>query len=57
MDVIDQIEEHKAAENRCWLDLLRLALEVAPDRAGEILSQIEQHDHQIVRLLNQLGSD
>jgi hypothetical protein len=57
MDLIDQIEETRAQNNRCWMDLLRLAIEAEPEKAKEILSEIEQHDNQIRRLLKALASD
>jgi rubrerythrin len=57
MDLIDQIEETRAQNNRCWMDLLRLAIEAEPEKAKQILEQIEQHDNQIRRLLKALASD
>ena len=56
MDLVDQIEEVRAANNRAWCDLMRLALEAEPQRAKEILAQIHQHDRQILNLLDELAS-
>jgi hypothetical protein len=39
------------------MDLLRLAIEAEPEKAKQILEQIEQHDNQIRRLLKALASD
>jgi hypothetical protein len=57
MDLIDQIEEARASNNRCWMDLLRLAMDLDPEETKRILAQIEQHDNQIRRLLKALASD
>ena len=56
MDAVDQMEEIRAANNRAWMDLVRLALELDPERAKQILGAIHEHDRQILRLLDQLAS-
>jgi hypothetical protein len=56
MDLIDQIEETRAANNNAWMRLLRLAIERAPEEAKEIVDEIRQHDRQIMKLLEALAS-
>lgn len=56
MDLVDQIEEVRASNNRSWMDLMRLALELDPERAKQIISDIREHDRQILKLLDELAS-
>jgi hypothetical protein len=57
MDLIDQIEEVRAANNRAWMDLLRLAMNLDPEETKRVLERIDQNDNQIRRLLKALASD
>jgi hypothetical protein len=57
VDLIDQIEETRAANNNAWMRLLRLAIEARPEEAKEIVDEIRQHDRQIMKLLEALVSD
>ena len=49
-ELIDQIQQIRVANNRPWMDLVRLALEVAPQRTRAILREIAQHDGDVRRL-------
>ncbi len=55
-DLVDQIEVVRRRNNTFWMDLLRLALEVAPERAKAILGQIEEHDSEVTRLLREIAN-
>ena len=46
-----RIEEIRAANNRLWMDLLRLALRVAPTDAKALLRAIGRNDARIQRAL------
>ena len=52
--MIKDIEAIRAKNNKNWMDILRLALEVAPDRAKKILREINQADSEIATLLKKL---
>ena len=54
---IDDIEELRDANNGNWMNLLRLALRVAPDEAKHILEQIYEHDKQINKVLRELVNE
>ena len=53
--IIDQIEGIRFKNNMNWMNLVRLAFEVAPDRAKEIMRKISEHDAEILELSKQLG--
>ncbi len=54
-EMVDQIEVIRKRNNVYWMEILRLALEVAPERTKNILRQIEAHDTAIALLLKQIG--
>lgn len=54
-DLINRIEAIRAANNRHWMDLVRLAVDVAPSRAKAILRQIEQCDGEVRQLTQELA--
>ena len=54
-DLIDRIEAIRAQNNRHWMNLVRLAYELAPDRAKALLRQIEQCDGEVRRLTQELA--
>lgn len=45
---VDKIQKIREKNNQGWMDLLRLALEVAPERTKEILKGIVEKDKQVV---------
>lgn len=53
-EVIDQIEEIRAKNNKAWMGLLRLALETAPARATALLAEINANDRKIGELLGSI---
>ena len=54
MKQIDEIEKIRSSNNKNWMDLLRLALEVAPARAKVIVGEIYKHDDKISQLVKEL---
>jgi len=53
--LLDQIEAIRARNNRYWMDLVRLALEHAPDEARALLRKIAYEDNQVRQLTEQLA--
>jgi hypothetical protein len=53
--VIDQLENARRRNNKNWMDLVRLAFEVAPERAREIMAQICAQDQQIMDIARKLA--
>jgi hypothetical protein len=47
---IDSIQETRSVNNKLWMDIVRLVMEVAPERAREIFNQIEENDEKILNL-------
>lgn len=53
--VVDEIEAIRRSNNTLWMDILRTALNSAPEATKAILSQINDNDRQISRLLGELS--
>ena len=53
--ILNQVEDIRKTNNRNWMDLARLAFEVAPERAKEIMQKITSCDAQINELTKELG--
>lgn len=56
-DLIDKIEEVRTANNRLWMDLVRLVLVYAPYQTKTILRQIRENDLKISELMEELGKE
>lgn len=56
-DSIEKIENIRALNNHLWMNLLRLALNHAPEEAREILRAINENDTQISGLLKKIAGD
>lgn len=56
-DIIDKIQEIRTANNRLWMDLLRLAMKVSPDKAKDIMRQIRVNDLKVSELMGELGKE
>ncbi len=54
-DIIDQIEAVRSRNNRVWMNLVRLALEVAPERAKQLFAEISANDEKILKLSKELA--
>lgn len=55
MDIIDAIQAIRARNNGNWMDLLRLAFELEPQRASNIVASIYSDDAEISALAKQLA--
>lgn len=56
MSLIDQIEQIRARNNTHWMNLVRLAFELAPERARSIMQEIARLDGEVRRLTQELGA-
>lgn len=56
-ELIDQIEAIRARNNTYWMDLVRLAVALAPQRAKALLRQIADGDGQVRRLTKELARE
>ncbi len=56
-DTIDKIQEIRTANNRLWMDLLRLAMKVSPDKAKDIMRQISANDERVTGLMRRLANN
>jgi len=54
-ELIDAIERIRARNNTHWMNLVRLAFELAPDRARSIMQEIERLDGEVRRLTKELA--
>ncbi len=52
--IITNIEQIRAGNNILWMDILRLALETAPDRTKIILEAITMNDKEVTKWLSKL---
>ncbi len=57
LEIIDAVEAARKGNNTNWMDLVRLAFEVAPERARPIFAKINDSDGKIGRLLDQLAKN
>lgn len=55
--VIDQIEAVRRDNNKLWMDLLRIALDKAPDETKSVLGKINANDRKISGLLGLLAGE
>lgn len=55
--VISQIESIRKDNNSLWMDLLRIALDKAPEETKPILAKIKKNDVKVTELFGLLSSD
>ena len=55
LNIIGQIIGIRAGNNLLWMQLLTIALEAAPDKAKDVLRQINKNDEEISALLKELA--
>ena len=55
VDLIIAIEEIRSKNNTYWMDLVRLAFELAPNRARAIMKNIRKCDKEINKLTDKLA--
>lgn len=56
-DLVAEIQQIRANNNKLWMDLLRVALESSPGRAKAILKQINANDRLISNALGRLADE
>lgn len=54
-EIIDKIQQVRARNNKCWMDILRLAFHHAPNDAKRIFQDITDNDNEINELSKELG--
>lgn len=54
-ELIDYIEQLRAKNNKCWMDLVRLAFDKAPEQARTIMRDIRHYDREITRATGELA--
>lgn len=54
-DLIARITTIRSINNRRWMQLVELALEVAPERARELFKSIARNDAAILKLSQELA--
>ena len=55
LQIINQIQKIRSKNNVNWMNLLKLAFDVAPERAAKIMKKINYDDKKISELLNKLN--
>ncbi len=53
--LVDRIEAIRAQNNKHWMDIVRLSLELAPERTKALLRQIEECDGEVRKLTQELA--
>jgi len=54
LGIINQIQEIRAKNNKCWMDILRLSIKVAPNESKKIMQKINKYDAMISKLTKEL---
>ena len=54
---IDEIQKIRMDNNILWMDIVRLAFRVAPDRAKEIMKKINSNDDKISTIVKSLAGE
>tara|TARA_B100001093_G_scaffold518379_1_gene602976 strand:+ start:2072 stop:2251 length:180 start_codon:yes stop_codon:yes gene_type:complete len=52
--IVNQVKKIRTKNNRCWMELLKLALEYAPEKSKKVLKEINKNDKQITSLIGKL---
>jgi len=55
LNIINKIEKIRSKNNVNWMDLLRLAFRISPNKARNLIRKINSQDKRISSLLRQLG--
>ena len=53
--IINQIQRIRSKNNVNWMDILRLAFKLDPNKAKKIMKKINYDDKKISKLLSNLG--
>jgi len=52
--IINEIQKVRSKNNKLWMDLLKLAIEVSPKKAKKIIEKINHNDMIISQLLGKI---
>ena len=52
--IVNQVKKIRTKNNTCWMELLKLALEYAPEKSKKVLKKINKNDKQITSLIGKL---
>ena len=55
--LIDQIQAIRSKNNKCWMDIIRVAMSHAPKETKALLREIQKNDLAISELNGRLGQD
>jgi len=55
LQIINKIQKIRSKNNVNWMNLLKLAFDLAPERAAKIMKKINYDDKKISELLNKLN--
>lgn len=55
--IINQVEEIRRDNNRLWMDILRVAMDKAPEETKKILVKINANDRKVTGLLGMLANE
>lgn len=56
MEIIDEIQRIRSNNNQVWMDLVRLAVRVAPEESKKLFGRITDNDEKVSRLLRALAN-
>ncbi len=54
---IDAIEAIRAKNNKCWMNIMRVAMDKAPQETKALLREIQLNDLAISKLNGELGQE
>lgn len=54
--IINQIQKVRSKNNVNWMNILKLAFSLDPEKTSKIMKKINYDDRKISKLLNQLSS-
>ena len=54
LKIVNQVKQIRTKNNSCWMELLKLALEYAPEKAKKVLKEINKNDKQITFLIGKI---
>ena len=53
-EIVNQVKKIRTKNNKCWMELLKLALEYAPEKSKKVLKEINKNDKKSTNLIGKL---
>ena len=53
--LLRRVQEIRVANNKCWMDIMRIALNEAPRKTRALLTEIIDNDAEVTRLMKQVA--